>query len=176
MAKRKGIVDRDLGWKKISSVFKNGKRGVSCNVGIQGDNAAQSKEADGPTNADLAAIHEYGTRDKRVPERSFMRSTFDAGLAKYKQKLDAAAGIALDKAKMGEMNVLEGELLMLGEVEYRADIIKRVRGYIPPQLEKSTLARSKRARDPSLTLWDTGVLINSISAVIDNKLPISGGA
>jgi hypothetical protein len=77
-------------------------------------------------------------------------------------------------AKVGDTTVLEGGLRVLGEAGYRADVIKRVKAYIPPHLAPATLALAEakgRKRDPNLTLWDTGILINSIDVEVTNQMP-----
>jgi hypothetical protein len=163
MAKSKVKVE-DKGWDRIRSLAaKGGLGGKAASVGIQGD--AAMGDHDGMTNAELGAIHEFGTTDGRIPPRSFIGSTFDANVKKYEDELARIAGAGLEGAK------IEGELLVLGE-EFRADIYAAVKSGIPPPLAESTVER--RGGD-STPLWDTGRLMDSISAVVVDAAKAKGG-
>jgi hypothetical protein len=67
------IIDKDLGWKELfkrAEEIENGR----VRVGVLSDAMVEGEDF---TLAELAAVHEYGTEDGRIPERSFLRSTFD---------------------------------------------------------------------------------------------------
>ena len=83
--KRVKVIDR--GFKKEIARLSNG---VITTVGIQGAEAPAGDHA-GLTNAGLGAIHEFGAPGANIPERSFIRSTFDA---KINDWVSAAAKIA----------------------------------------------------------------------------------
>lgn len=91
-----------------------------------------------------------------IPERSFLRSTFDSNLSKYKLKLDKIADRSLDGTS------LRGELLLFGE-GVRTDVIKKIKSGVSPPLKAATVRRKKGEKTQ---LIDTGQLLNSISAVV----------
>ncbi len=53
--------------------------GLRASIGIQDSEAAG--DHDGIDNANLGAVHEFGAPSVGIPERSFMRAPFDAGLS-----------------------------------------------------------------------------------------------
>jgi hypothetical protein len=67
----KYVKDTDLGFKQLIAELQNAKN-LEVVVGLQ---ESEEKSADGVYVAEYAAANEYGT--KKIPERSFMRSTFD---------------------------------------------------------------------------------------------------
>lgn len=50
--------------------------GPHVTVGVQGTEAAEDRGF-GMSNVKLALVHEFGSKDGRVPQRSFIRSTID---------------------------------------------------------------------------------------------------
>jgi hypothetical protein len=135
---------------------------VSATVGVQGEKGQEVRE-EGLTNAYLASIHEFGTRSKQIPERSFVRSTFDANQGKYKTKLDRIAALMLSGKKPSGGGTAEGQLLLLGE-EFRADIIKKIFSNIPPPLRPRTIAEKG---GNALALKRTGAMINALSVAME---------
>jgi len=152
MARDVRVVDR--GWRKLVDNMKRTPQ-VKVRVGIQGPEAETDRG--GITNAGLASVHEFGSPARGIPERSFMRSTFDEKQKGYQKELDRIAGASLDGAE------LEGEMLLLGE-QYRSDVIDKIRSGIPPALSEITIARKGGEATP---LIDTGQLLSSISVVVD---------
>ncbi len=152
MAAKSREIDR--GWLRIK---RNLRRGPEpwAKVGVQGDKAQEARE-DGITNVELASTHEYGSPDANVPQRSFIRSTFDEKVGGYKRELDRLGRVALEPAK------LRGELRLLGE-KYREDIIEKIRSSIPPPLSPLTIARKK---GETTALIDTGQLLRSIDVAV----------
>lgn len=152
---------RDRGWNKLVAEFRNiGRRGgLVASVGIQGDEANEDRE-NGLTNADIALFHEYGT--EHIPERSFLRSTFDENEKAYNQDLvNIARGFYVGET-------VRGGLLLLGE-KFRSDILKRIKKSIPPPLKEATIKRKYGETTP---LIDTGQLWNSITAEIQDLAAI----
>lgn len=125
-------------------------------VGIQtGDG---SKDRGGITMAELALVHEFGSRDGRIPQRSFLRSTTDENERKYvrvmKQRLaQIPKGLATVRGALREA----GEML-------RSDVLDKIRRGIPPPNAQSTINR-KRSDTP---LVDTGQLIQSITVKVES--------
>lgn len=91
-----------------------------------------------------------------IPERSFLRSTFDTNLSKYKLKLDKIADRSLDGTS------LRGGLLLFGE-GVRTDVLKKIKSGIPPRLAAATVRAKKGEKTQLIT---TGQLFNSISSVV----------
>ncbi len=148
------VRDIDRGFKRIKRLLaKASRRGPAVGVGVQ---AAEAKaDHNGITNAELAAVHEFGKGN--VPERSFLRSTFDENLKDYDRELESIAKRTYDGSTR-----LEGDLLLLGE-SMRSDVIQKIRSSIPPPLKPETVARKKGETTP---LIDTGQLINALSVEV----------
>ena len=109
------------------------------------------------TNAELATIHEFGAPRAGIPERSFLRGTFDAKNREWQKfaekllKAIAAGRIDADQA-----------LGLLGERAV-ADVRKTIRNGIDPPLKAATVRR----KGSSKPLIDTGRLLQSISWSIE---------
>jgi len=69
------LVDRDKGYRRIVSELKRAANGGAyTKVGVLG----KSEEREGGVSAvELATIHEFGAPAAGIPERSFIRRTFD---------------------------------------------------------------------------------------------------
>lgn len=168
------VKEIDHGYNKIKQRVQDTARKLPVAVvGVQGV-AGQEIREEGMTNAYLASIHEFGTRDKRVPERSFMRSTFDEKIGEYQRWLDKLAKIFYSNKPFPGGGKLEGQLLILGE-KFRGDIIKKIKTKIGPPLKEATkrARASKTAKKgggglPDTPLWYTGTMVNSISVVVEN--------
>ena len=102
---------------------------------------------------DLAMVHEYGSHDGRIPQRSFIRSTCDGKRQehlKIMQKLQS-------KVVKGSITTHQA-LTQLGEVVSK-DMVQTINNGIEPVLEPVTIAR----KNSSKPLIDTGRLKGSIS-------------
>lgn len=129
--------------------------GGRVKVGIQtGDG---SVDRDGITMAELAMVHEFGSRDGHIPQRSFLRSTVDENERRYV----AAMKKELAKIPSGKATV-RGALRQTGE-RMRSDVIDKIRRGIPPPNAPSTIAR----KGSSTPLIDTGQLLQSITVKVD---------
>jgi phage gpG-like protein len=110
------------------------------------------------TQADLvriAAIHEFGAPNANIPERSFLRSTYDANVDKLKKIKDEES-----------TRILAGQSTMrksLGRIgEWMATQIKlKIKSNIPPALSEMTIAK----KGSDVALIDSGQLIQSITHV-----------
>jgi len=147
--------DIDRGWLRIK---KNAKKlaDVRATVGVQGDKAMEMREG-GITNVQLATTHEFGSPIGRVPQRSFIRSTFDEREKRYRKALEKIA-----KSTTLTPERVRGELRLLGE-QYRADIIDQIRSNIPPPLSQVTIDLKK---GETTALIDTGQLMRSIDVQV----------
>jgi len=159
-----GVIVKDRGWKKIVAALLKPPR--VAKVGVQGDEAMATYE-EGWSNVTNAAVHEFGTIDGRVPERSFLRSTFDENLQRYESQSAKSA-----KAILGGEAQTDGELLLLGE-SYRADILRKIKGGIQPGLAESTKAGKSSLGKPRADYGDvplkvTGQFWKSIGVQVVN--------
>lgn len=121
-------------------------------VGVRGEKGAQREEGQVLTLVEVAAVNEYGSEDGRVPERSFLRSTFDAKKTKIGQQL--AAG--LDKIILGRGTT--DDLLGRVGLKLAADSVETINAGVPPPNAPATVAR----KGSTHTLIDTGRLRQSI--------------
>lgn len=106
---------------------------------------------EGVSLVEIGAAHEFG---RGVPQRSFLRDTFDLHERKYAKLL----------AKGTERVIKQNEdpkktLFVVGETA-RADVIKRINQGILPENSPATIA----AKGSTLPLVDTGALRSSITA------------
>jgi phage gpG-like protein len=157
----------DNGWDLFKKKLAVRFRGISVTVGIQGSEAAEQHdvEAGGTlTNVQLGSHHEFGATVKNgfgkgikivIPQRSFLRSTFDENRKKYRKLLIDAAKKSVRAVSPLAAFVVAGEIA-------RGDVIKKIRAGIPPPLEPTTIAR----KGSSTPLIDTGILLNSITAKV----------
>lgn len=159
------LQSKDRGFLGLADLAKNfSKVGRAAMVGIQGEKGAETSEEHGDmTNVELGTIHEFGAKNNRPPERSFLRSTFDEKQQTYKKELDQIGTDFFD-GKLTPTRV-DGELLLLGE-QYRGDVIEKIRSGIPPPLAESTIEEKGGEETP---LIRTGQLWNSITAIVEDK-------
>jgi len=101
------------------------------------------------SNPEIGSFHEFGLG---VPERSFLRSTFDEKEGSYRNILSK---LATRTAKQLKGNI---PLELLG-LKVEADVKNKIRSNIPPPLSEATLARKK---GKNVALIDTTQLIESI--------------
>lgn len=113
---------------------------------------------DAPANehfsvVDLAMVHEFGSKDGRIPQRSFIRSTCDALRESHIKLTTALQNKIID----GKISITQA-LTQLGEVVSK-DMVQAINRGIEPTLASSTIRR-KRSSKP---LIDTGRLKGSIT-------------
>jgi hypothetical protein len=116
------------------------------------------------TLVELAAIHEFGSPAAGIPERSFLRKTFQLQREEVKAMTEKLAKRFLeDKIELNDALGLLGQWL-----------VARVRETITSQLVTPRLSESEAGRrtikrkGSSVTLVDTGHLINAISYEIES--------
>ncbi len=97
-------------------------------VGILQD----EKRDDGFSMVDLAVVHEYGSKDGRIPQRSFIRSTCD------EKRHDHAKVMAQlqQKCIAGKLTMAQA-LTTIGEVVSK-DMVQTINNGIEPGLAEST--------------------------------------
>jgi hypothetical protein len=162
----------DTGWAPwLRALFASQER---VTVGIH--DADTDRDADAVTNAQIGCYHEYGVlktdqdsdSEYTVPERSFMRSTFDENRSKYlKLQKDLFRMAALRKISVHAIPAILG-------AKAKADIQAKIRSGIAPALKESTRnakvpGSDRRRRDQGETpLIAGGELLDSIGYEVDN--------
>lgn len=146
------VEDHDRGFRAfMDRMHQAGKESGYVKVGVL--EGSERKEG-GYTNAQVAAVHEYGSGDGRVPQRAFLRSTIDANRPKYLALMEkAAANVLSGKTTLPKLLAAVG-LIAVTDVKR-----KIVRGPFLA-LAPSTVARKGSSRP----LVDTGQLLNSIAS------------
>lgn len=126
------IEDIDHGWASIlgSLEMANGKR---TKVGVCGE-AARRREPSGLTVARVAAVHEYGSDEARVPERAFIRSAIDSNSDELLDELGLIAGQIFDDEKVDPKR----ELSRIGALATEM-IRSGIRSGLEPPLAESTI-------------------------------------
>lgn len=77
MSNTNKVVDIDRGWNRIKREFKKFK-GAATIVGYpEGESGTERHDNAGISLASLAAVHEYGSTARNIPERPFQRDTFE---------------------------------------------------------------------------------------------------
>lgn len=140
--------DRDLGLKRFIRQLQVAKV-TEVVIGVQ-----EGSKADGQTIAEYAAYNEFGTEN--IPERSFMRSSFDENVSSIKNDMDRRYG----QVMRGEISVRTA--LGLVGLRHQDQIKNKIDTNIPPPNSPVTIA----IKGSSHTLIDTGAMKNSIHYII----------
>ncbi len=148
------VEDNDRGMQAIvRNVQAFDGQGVS--IGVQGSAAsAVVHDSSDLSNVELMAIHEFGAPFAGIPERSVVRATFDAEVAKWNRLVARLAQGIYSERPVAPARVLG----IVGEVA-RADMINRINAGIPPALKAATLDR----KGSSKPLIDTAQLKTAIT-------------
>lgn len=145
----KNVIDRDFGLKKIMRELQNAKN-VFVTVGVH----EGERNSEGLNIAEYGAYNEFGT--SKIPERSFMRSTFDEKQEKIKSDFDSQFARLIE----GKNNLYRS-LAYVGE-RHQQDIQSKIKSGVDPANAQSTIDR----KGSSKTLIDTGALVQSIRYVV----------
>jgi phage gpG-like protein len=169
-----GFTINRKGWDELMKVVHSARDNQQLvAVGIQGEKASEPHRPPverasgrgkrgvmiGPmaqtetTNVLIGGVHEFGTMNGRVPERSFIRSTMHAQEVKIKGWC-----AALMKQVVELKITVPNALGKLGEL-LTAEMKRTIRAGIPPALKQETIDR----KGSSKPLIDTGQLLNSIT-------------
>ena len=142
------ITDKDSGFKRLVNLFK---KSFQITIGIH--EAEGSASHGSMTVAEIGAIHEYGSKDKKIPQRSFVRETHDMKLKENLTLLKRVEGEVIDGKKTQEQAIA-----LLGEVAAK-QMVSRINEGIPPPNMPSTI-RKKKSSKP---LIDTGQMKGAIT-------------
>lgn len=179
------VVDKDRGWAEMLRRAEAIRGRSYVRVGVLSDSKKGGLHVPGAklTVAEIAAVHEFGTTDGKIPARSFIRSTFD----EQRPALQALAAQLVTKLLFDPAMTAERALGLLGLAlasKIRAKIVDGA-GVPPPNAPRTALAKARKGktgrffkRDPKdlggalaqagalaavRPLVDTGRLANSIS-------------
>jgi hypothetical protein len=148
----KVITDIDRGYKALLRRMRGMKRGPNVSIGVQGTEASDTRKF-GETNIAIAVIHEFGSVDGTIPQRSYLRSTADRERALFERALALAAKRV---AVSGNVHRELGRIGELGVAKVKQTINQSI-GLKP--LKPAT----ERRKGSTRPLIDTGILKNSIT-------------
>ena len=154
MARRGKTRIDDRAWRKMTA--RVGELSAAVKVGVLASTGGDARHPDSDiTMVELAAIHEFGSPAAKIPERSFIRSTF-----RDKATLLGAVMGKLARGVVAGTMQPERALAILGEVG-AAEVKKTITegAGVPPPLKPETVARKGSDRP----LVDTGRLLDSIT-------------
>jgi len=153
---------------KIKRNLAKLKRSV-VTVGVHGD-AGTVQDADGKDTGyplpELAAVHEFGTKDGKIPERSFLRSAIEKSGEELTNDIDQQVQLVVEGKATAEKVMTRAGVLIVGAVKEGI-----AEGIAPPLAPRTIEARDKKAAHggglESLAgqhtpLIDTGQLFQSI--------------
>ncbi len=145
---KSAVRDIDHGWADLAAEVKRIK-GSHVDVGFM---QGETREDDGETSSmvTVAVANEYGTPD--IPERSFMRSTFD----RLRDRLAKVAAGEVTAITSGKRTV-DTSLRLMGEY-FQGEVIRTIRNHPPPPNAPETIAR----KGSSGTLIDSGQMAQSV--------------
>jgi hypothetical protein len=147
------IKDTDKGFLAIKKALMSLKN-KEIKVGIHEGAGKNAKT--GTLIVDYAIANEYGT--SKIPERSFMRSTYDEKESEWNKALDKIVSSVIE----GDFDVAE-KIAFIGE-QMVNDIKDKIDSNIPPSLSEATIKR----KGSSKTLIDTGIMKTSITYKVEN--------
>lgn len=165
--------EKDFGWNKLITRFETEAGSSSVFIGFlrsSGFHKPKAKKGVLPkgepmTMAQLGAIHEFGTADGHIPERSYMRASLHANEKKIEKMITKLATQVLE-----EDMPKEKALGLVGE--YVKNVFKAfIRKGVPPPNKPSTIA----AKGSSKPLVDTGQLLNTIEWEVKTGDTLSKG-
>lgn len=167
------------GWDAVrNAIVRTNKR---VKIGILTDKKHQSEDDKGSGDIsmlELAAIHEFGSPEANIPERSFIRATVDGKRDQVNAAIEDIVGAEVKKLLDGDNPPSESSAdaaakRALGKLGTKiVSMIRttiRNRETVGPEDQANKPATIKR-KGSSLPLVDTAQLINAISyAVIDGE-------
>lgn len=140
----------DRVWKELRAQVSEASK-MHVRVGVFQDSGFAD---DGETTiAEIAAIHEYGAPGANIPERSFIRRTFNEQKNSLEQMMLRLARLVL--SEKADVPQALNQLGAWGAAAVKNTIRKR----IPPPLKQATIDR----KGSSTPLVDTGQLLDSIT-------------
>lgn len=161
MAKNHIVIDDvDLGMREIvTQAEEDARNSPYVKVGYLED--SERHEGTDLTMAELASVHEFGTTDGTVPERSFVRSTFDESFEEWTE-FTKRLNYLVARGRISTQQAME----LLGE-KIQKGIQKKIGDGDPawPELKAETIER----KGSSKPLIDTGQMRQSVRYEVVNK-------
>jgi phage gpG-like protein len=145
----KYVKDNKLEQQRLEKLLTKMANAPHVAVGILQD----EKRDDGFSMVDLAIVHEYGSKDGRIPQRSFIRSTCDENRQEHAKVMSQLKQKYID----GKLTMNQA-LTQLGEVVSK-DMVQTINRGVDPKLADATIRRKKSSK----ALIDTGRLKGSIT-------------
>lgn len=142
------VTDRDLGLKAFIRQLEQARR-IEVVVGI-----LEGYTNGDATIAEYAACNEYGTEN--IPERSFMRTSFDENVSKIQNDMNNEAGKV-----MASQSDVRSALSVIG-MKHVDRVKRKIGSNIQPANHPETIRRKKSSR----TLIDTGAMLNSVQYLV----------
>lgn len=127
-----------------------------------------SNEEDGTPSAMVAAVHEFGSEQRNIPERSFMRSAVDGGRERINERLrlDLRAFVEGKGTKKTAFSRVGQFVRDLIQARIRAS-----KSWAVP-LKPATLAKKTvNGKIGDVPLIDTGRMLASVTYRIENEQP-----
>lgn len=144
------VIDKDLGYKALKSDLKKLSRTPFVKVGVLGKS--------GSDLVTYAGANEFGTRDGRIPERSFIRSTVDQKRFAFFQQAERY----LSQISAGTMDI-KTALGLIGEF-FRGQIVSKITTLQDPPNAPSTILK-KGSSNP---LVDEGRMRQAVAWEVDS--------
>lgn len=159
------IKDKDRGWNAVRHLANEVLlKKPHVDVGITGERAGRVHAGgSGLTVVEIGTRHEMGLG---VPQRSFIRSTFDENVDRYRDllKRQFRETILYHARTQKPFDHRRSVALRRLGLAVTGDIKKKITAHIPPPLTPYTLARKGSGK--TTPLINTGQLINSITYVV----------
>lgn len=153
------VRDVDRGYKKLGRTLSSmARKPRVVRIGVQGAENNEPRDVFGTSNIELALVHEFGSRDGRVPQRSFIRSTVDRERQMFERLLQRAARMLAEGTD---------EYVALGQVGevVKSEMVRTIDETIGLKpLAQVTIDR----KGSTVPLDDTGQMKNSISWVLES--------
>lgn len=147
----------------LNAFVKSLNSGMGVRVGIMGRTASRvneqgKKDRSMAGNADIGAVHEFGSFSKNIPMRSFLRMPI-------LEKSDMILG---DVKKNAELHLSKGNIMQVlvdlgiaAQTAIHRAFVSSGFGRWPALKDPSRGGKNKRGK--SMPLWDTGQLQRSIT-------------
>lgn len=107
------------------------------------------------TMAGIASVNEFGSRDKKIPERSFMRTSFDGNKVLYKKVAKQEMSAVLEGKRSVPMAMDRLGIRFVGDIKRKITSIRKPpnalstiadKGFDNPLINKGTMRESVRHR------------------------------
>lgn len=141
------IVDIDKGYSQLRKEMAAASK-ARVEIGVHGTNSSEM--------VIIASTHEFGSEKKNIPQRSFLRSAFDANRKKYRKMIQRML------PKILELRITTTRALSMLGLRIQTDVIEKIDSNIPPANAIATIKK----KGSSHTLIDTGQLKQSIKYVV----------